>query len=129
MRSIRSKDMTPEIRMRRLIHKMGYRFRLHKKDLHGKPDLVFSSRRAVIFVHGCFWHQHPEKSCKDSRLPSSNLEYWKPKLERNKARDAEIIGTLESAGWRVLVIWECETKDTEGISHKIQDFLDPKNPI
>lgn len=127
MRAIRSKDMKPEMRVRRLAHAMGYRFRLHRKDLAGKPDLVFPSRRAVIFVHGCFWHQHPDPSCKDARLPKSNLEYWKPKLERNQRRDTQNQAELEGGGWRVLVIWECETIDGDAMSRRIRDFLDGAN--
>ena len=124
MRAIRSKDMKPEMRVRRLAHGMGYRFRLHRKDLPGKPDLVFPSRRAVIFVHGCFWHQHPAPSCKEARLPKSNLDYWKPKLERNQTRDAAHSAALEAGGWRVLVIWECETADAETTGRRIRDFLE-----
>src|ERR1700678_1691410 len=86
MRAIRSKDMRPELAVRALAHKMGYRFRLHRKDLPGKPDLVFPSRRKVIFVHGCFWHQHP--TCPEGRIPQSRREYWEPKLVRNQQRDA-----------------------------------------
>ena len=89
MRAIRSKGMRPELAVRSLVHKLGYRFRLHRKDLPGKPDLVFPSRRKVIFVHGCFWHSH--QGCKAAHIPKSNLDYWIPKLERNRARDARNI--------------------------------------
>lgn len=123
MRAIRSKDMKPEMRVRRLAHAMGYRFRLHRKDLPGKPDLVFSSRRAVIFVHGCFWHQHASKECKIARQPKSNLDYWVPKLKRNIVRDMENQKALEAKGWRVMVIWECQSKDDAILRLIIKDFL------
>lgn len=124
MRAIRSKDMKPEKAVRSMAHAMGYRFRLHRKDLPGKPDLVFPGRRAVIFVHGCFWHQHPAPDCKDARPPKSNLDYWGPKLERNKARDARNKDDLEAKGWRVLVLWECQTKDEAVAKQLIRAFLD-----
>lgn len=124
MRAIRSKDMKPELTVRRLTHAMGYRYRLHRKDLLGKPDMVFPSRRAVIFVHGCFWHQHPDPACKVARQPKSNIDYWQPKLERNKTRDAKNESALLVQGWRVLVIWECQTKDTEALMKAITAFLD-----
>lgn len=123
MRAIRSKDMKPEIAVRRLAHSMGYRFRLHRKDLPGKPDMVFPSRRAVIFIHGCFWHQHPAPACKDARAPKSNTGYWQPKLARNQTRDAEHETALHSQGWRVLVIWECQTKDDAAVKQALLAFL------
>ncbi|HYH07680.1 MAG TPA: DNA mismatch endonuclease Vsr [Thermoanaerobaculia bacterium] len=122
MRRIRSRNMKPELIVRSLAHRLGYRFRLHRKDLPGKPDLVFASRRKVIFVHGCFWHQHG--SCVDSRLPKTNADYWHPKLMRNVARDAAAIKALRSAKWRTLVIWECETKDQTRVAKRIERFLD-----
>src|ERR1035441_7586556 len=97
MRAIRSKDMRPELAVRSLVHKLGYRYRLHKRDLPGKPDLVFASRRKVIFVHGCFWHSH--KGCKAAHVPKSNLAYWGPKLQRNQTRDLKNINTLTADGW------------------------------
>jgi DNA mismatch endonuclease (patch repair protein) len=126
MRAIRSKGMKPEIAVRRLAHSMGYRFRLHRKDLPGKPDMVFPSRRAVIFVHGCFWHQHPDPYCKDARLPKSNKDYWWPKLSRNQTRDAEHEAALKTQGWRVLVIWECQTMDEAALKNLLKSFLDPQ---
>jgi DNA mismatch endonuclease (patch repair protein) len=123
MRAIGSKNTKPEMAVRRLAHAMGYRFRLHRKDLPGKPDMVFPGRKAVIFIHGCFWHQHPDPSCKDSRLPKSNTDYWGPKLQRNQARDAENEAALLAQGWRVLVIWECQIKDREALSDRIKAFL------
>jgi DNA mismatch endonuclease (patch repair protein) len=123
MRAIRSKDMKPEMAVRSLAHLMGYRFRLHRKDLPGKPDMVFPSRRAVIFIHGCFWHQHPDPTCKDARLPKSNVNYWQPKLLRNQARDAEHESALLAQGWRVLVVWECQTKDKPTLKQRLLAFL------
>lgn len=124
MRAIRSKGMKPELLVRRLVHKLGYRFRLHRKDLPGKPDLAFVGRRKAIFVHGCFWHQHPDPRCVDARLPKSKLDYWIPKLERNVARDEAQALLLKERGWKVLTVWDCETKDTSQLSSRIQDFLE-----
>jgi|SRR6185437_7963437 len=120
MRAIRSKDMKPELAVRSLVHRLGYRFRLHGTDLPGKPDLVFRSRRKVIFVHGCFWHSH---DCSKAHLPKSNQDYWKPKLQRNQARDVKHIEALAAAGWQTLVIWECETGDISLVGKKITKFL------
>jgi DNA mismatch endonuclease (patch repair protein) len=125
MRAIRSKGMKPESIIRRLAHALGYRFRLHRKDLPGKPDIVFPGRRAVVFIHGCFWHQHPDPSCKDSRLPKSNIDYWGPKLQRNKARDAENEAALLTLGWRVLIIWECQIKEEAALKECLSQFLGP----
>lgn len=124
MRRIKSKGMKPEMRVRQLAHRLGYRFRLHRRDLPGKPDLVFPSRRKAIFVHGCFWHQHPKASCSDARQPRSNVEYWGPKLQRNVARDLAVRRALERAGWNILVIWDCETRDEEELGRRIRAFLE-----
>lgn len=124
MAAIRSKDMKPEMLVRRMLHRLGYRYRLHRKDLPGKPDVVFGPRRKVIFVHGCFWHQHADTNCLDGRLPRTRQEYWVPKLERNVARDRRNISALENAGWRVCVVWECEMKDLTTLEKKLRDFLD-----
>jgi DNA mismatch endonuclease, patch repair protein len=123
MRAIKSKGMKPEIAVRRLAHSLGYRFRLHRKDLPGKPDLVFSSRMKVIFVHGCFWHQHPDPNCKSSHAPRSNLDYWGPKLARNTKRDAITQVRLAQLGWSSLVLWECELKDEQVLKHQLSEFL------
>lgn len=122
MSRVRSKNTAVELRVRRLVYGMGYRYRLHRRDLPGKPDLVFSGRRAVVFVHGCFWHRH--EGCVLARLPKSREDFWAPKLEGNRERDARNIALLESAGWRVLVVWECETKDREVLAVRLQRFLD-----
>jgi DNA mismatch endonuclease, patch repair protein len=121
MRRIRSKDMRPELAVRSLVHKLGYRFRLHRKNLPGKPDLVFVSQRKVIFVHGCFWHSH--EGCKTAHVPKSNLDYWGPKLERNRTRDTRNIAALKVDGWRTLVIWECETHSERTLQKRIRAFL------
>ena len=123
MRAIRSKDMSPEIVVRQVTHSLGYRYRLHRRDLLGRPDLVFPSRRKVIFVHGCFWHQHTSTACKIVRRPKSNQDYWTAKLERNVARDSEHQLRLCERGWKVAVIWECETKELDGLRAKIKGFL------
>lgn len=123
MRRIKSKDTGPELIVRRLSHAMGYRYRLHRKDLPGKPDLVFPGRMAVIFVHGCFWHQHPSASCADSRRPKSNSDFWNNKLDRNVERDKKVKRELCDAGWRILTLWECETKDTAWLEARILKFL------
>lgn len=124
MSAIRSKGMKPEMAVRKLIHSLGYRYRLHRKDLPGKPDLVFGPRKKAIFVHGCFWHQHPDPNCNDGRMPKSRLEYWVPKLERNQARDKASLEALAQQGWDYLVIWECETKDLSQLESRILHFLE-----
>ncbi len=109
------------MKLRRLVHRMGFRYRLHVKELPGTPDLVFPSRRSVIFMHGCYWHRH--EGCKLARLPKSKLDFWKPKLEANKKRDSLVRQQLVAQGWRVLVVWECEMADTEKVSSVVRDFL------
>ena len=127
MSRVRSKDTKPEMAVRRLVHKLGYRYRLHRKDMPGKPDLVFPSRRKIIFVHGCFWHQHSDPNCKRSRLPAANPEYWLPKLRGNAARDEEVRRTLEAERWQVLEIWECQTADLGQMANAIAAFLGPRS--
>ena len=109
------------MRVRQLLHAMGYRFRLHRKDLPGRPDIVLPKYRKVILVHGCFWHAH---GCPKGQPPKSRPEYWLPKLERNVERDRTTREQLESLGWRVLVVWQCETVDPENLAAKLQDFVD-----
>lgn len=124
MAAIKSSGMKPEMMVRSLVHRMGYRFRLHAKDLPGKPDLVFRPRKKVIFVHGCFWHQHPKAECRDGRAPKSNLGYWAGKLARNVERDAENLERLKAMGWQALVLWECEIlKDPENVQRRAAGFL------
>lgn len=108
MARVRSKDTTPEMAVRRTLHAAGLRFRLHRADLPGRPDIVLPGRRAVVFVHGCFWHSHP--GCKRARLPATRREYWVPKLLRNVERDQAAVAALHKAGWRVFTAWECETR-------------------
>lgn len=123
MRQIKSKGMKPELMVRRLVHAMGFRFRLHRKDLPGNPDLVFPGRRKVIFVHGCFWHQHPDATCRHAHTPRSNSDYWGPKLARNVARDDHAQRALEEEGWTVMTIWECELKDQQEAADRLRGFL------
>jgi len=112
MSLVKSKNTKPELVVRSLLHRMGYRFRLHRKDLPGNPDIVLPKHRTAILVHGCFWHQHP--GCKKATLPKQNVEFWTEKLEGNVRRDEEAQRRLRIAGWRVLVIWECEVKRDAG---------------
>lgn len=121
MRQVKSRNTKPEKIVRSLIHSMGFRFRLHKKDLPGKPDMVFPSKRKVVFVHGCFWHGH---NCKRGKnRPRSNMEYWGNKIKSIKKRDRDNIKNLKKLGWDVLVIWECQIKNTKNITEWIVDFL------
>ena len=122
MRAIRSKGMKPELVVRRIAHGLGFRFRLHRRELPGKPDLAFIGQRKAIFVHGCFWHQH--SGCREGRMPLSNQDYWKPKLTRNVERDQRNLEQLEAIGWQSLVIWECETDDYPALGARIRAFLD-----
>ncbi len=127
MRRIRSKDSKAERAVRSLIHRLGYRFRLHRRNLPGTPDIVFPSRKRVIFVHGCFWHLHPDPDCKRARMPKTRVDYWKPKLEGNRRRDLVNRERLRALGWGVLEIWECEVRDMERIEDKITSFLEAAN--
>lgn len=122
MRRIRASNSAPEMQVRSLVHRLGYRFRLGGCGLPGRPDLVFPARRKVIFVHGCFWHLHD--GCREGRVPGSNVEYWRPKLERNVARDKEALRQLSMMGWAALTVWECETSDLESLTAKLRDFLE-----
>jgi DNA mismatch endonuclease, patch repair protein len=121
MARIRGRDTKPELIVRRIVHRCGFRYRLHGKTLPGKPDLVFPSRHKVIFVHGCFWHRHP--SCTLARLPKSRLDFWVPKLAGNRRRDLKNIRLLSKVGWKSQIIWECELPDMRRLEHKIRVFL------
>lgn len=123
MARIRAKDTGPELTVRHITHAMGYRYRLHRRDLPGCPDLVFPSRHKVIFVHGCFWHRHG-KYCPLTRWPKSKMDFWRPKLEANQKRDRRNLKDLAAIGWRVLVIWECEIRNREKLAMTIKEFLD-----
>lgn len=125
MSRIRSKDTKPEMAVRKLAHAMGYRYRIHRRDLPGKPDMVFGPRNKVVFVHGCFWHQHDLEHCQDGRRPKSNTSYWNLKLQRNVERDATHVSALHAAGWQVLTIWDCETKDLASVGRRLAEFLGP----
>lgn len=126
MSRVRSKNTGPEMTVRRLVHSMGYRFRLHRKDLPGTPDLVFPGRRKVIFVNGCFWHGHDAPECRRARTPKSRKEFWTAKVARNKTRDARSSDALETAGWGILTVWECETaalQDRNKLAETLRRFL------
>lgn len=123
MRRIRSKGMKPELAVRSLVHRLGYRYRLHVKSLPGKPDLVLASRRKIILVHGCFWHQHGDPACRITRKPKSNLSYWGKKLRANVERDSAHVKQLEVLGWSVLTIWECELRDGNRLLKRLTRFL------
>lgn len=119
MSTVKSKNTKPELRVRSWLHKRGFRFRLHGKDLPGVPDVILPKYKTAIFVHGCFWHQHP--GCKKATIPRTNYEFWKQKLERNVERDIEHVGQLKQRGWRVITVWECEvTKDIEQTMKKVE---------
>ena len=121
MRAVKSKDTGAEMIVRRLVHSLGYRYRLHRRDLPGVPDLVFPARRAVIFVHGCFWHQHDCR--RGARMPKTRRDYWGPKLRKNQDRDRRQQEGLRVQGWRVLVVWECETADQARLARQLKGFL------
>lgn len=117
MSKVRGKNTRPEERVRSILHRLGFRFRLHRKDLPGTPDIVLPKYGTVIFVHGCFWHRHP--GCKKASMPQTNKEFWERKLARNVERDAEVSEKLTRIGWRVLVVWECELKNPEILSARL----------
>jgi DNA mismatch endonuclease (patch repair protein) len=123
MSRIRSKHTEPELLVRRLVHGMGYRYRLHRRDLPGSPDLVFPSRHKVILVHGCFWHRHPDPSCPLTRTPKSRLDFWIPKFEANRQRDLKTKAQLEALGWGIMVVWECQLRHVESIEARVREFL------
>jgi DNA mismatch endonuclease (patch repair protein) len=124
MSRVKGKGSVAERRVRSLAHAMGYRFRLHGAKLPGKPDLVFASRRKAIFVHGCFWHRHPDETCRLARLPKSRRDFWIPKLEGNRTRDLRNEAALTAMGWTALTIWECELRNEASIRDRIRAFLD-----
>ncbi len=121
MGRIRVKGTKPELIVRSVAHRLGYRFRLHVRGLPGSPDLVFHCRKLALFVHGCFWHRH--KSCRYSYNPKSNVEFWKGKFKTNVARDRRVRGELEAMGWRVAIIWECETLDSDRLRDELKELL------
>jgi DNA mismatch endonuclease (patch repair protein) len=121
MRRIRAVDTSPEMLVRRIVHGMGFRYRLHVANLPGKPDLVLPRHKKIIEVRGCFWHQHGK--CIDSHIPKSRRDYWLPKLTRNKTRDGANMRKLKTLGYRILIVWECETKKEKPLRRKLQRFL------
>jgi DNA mismatch endonuclease (patch repair protein) len=125
MARVGSKNTTPELAVRRLLHRLGYRFRLHCKNLPGTPDIVFPARRKVIFVHGCFWHAH---GCAIGRPPKSRSGYWLPKLDANKRRDAAKSADLEAIGWQSFTVWQCQTRKLGELADVLAAFLGTKNP-
>lgn len=124
MAAVKGKNTAPEIRVRQMLHKMGYRFRLHRKDLPGNPDIVLPRHRLCIFVHGCFWHQHP--GCKRATIPENNQEFWITKFQETSQRDHKAEKELVQQGWNVYVIWECETKDEQLLKNLIQNCISLK---
>jgi DNA mismatch endonuclease (patch repair protein) len=123
MQSVKTKNTGPELVVRQIAHSLGYRYRLHRNDLPGKPDIVCSSRRRVIFVHGCFWHGH---RCRKGRPPKSRGDYWLPKIERNRMRDAAVVAALRLLGWKTMTIWQCQTKEAERVKKMLVGFLGPQ---
>jgi DNA mismatch endonuclease (patch repair protein) len=126
MAAVRGKDTGPELVVRRVLSAMGYRYRLHRRDLPGNPDIVFVARRAVVFVHGCFWHRH---ACRFGRAtPRARADFWKAKFDGNVARDRRVRAKLRRLGWRVLVVWECSIGDVDGLTKRFRRFLGPVRP-
>ncbi|MGH6854714.1 MAG: very short patch repair endonuclease [Aestuariivirga sp.] len=124
MGMVRGKNTKPELAVRRVVHGMGFRYALHRRDLPGCPDLVFAPRKKVIFVHGCFWHRHANSRCRLARLPKSRLKFWLPKLESNHRRDQKNIRALKSLGWKILLVWECQLVNKEQLQNKLRRFLE-----
>ncbi|WP_269845432.1 very short patch repair endonuclease [Caulobacter endophyticus] len=125
MKAVKGKDTAPELTVRRLLYALGYRHRLHVRGLPGRPDIVLAGRRAVIEIRGCFWHRHPDPNCRNAVLPATRREWWAQKLDANVARDARNQKVLEAMGWKVLVIWECETRDVAMLTLQLTQFLGP----
>jgi DNA mismatch endonuclease (patch repair protein) len=122
MRANKARDTKPEVAVRRILHALGYRFRLHRRDLPGTPDIVFSAKRKVIQVHGCFWHQHED--CPRATIPATRTDFWLPKLAQNRRRDSEAEARLRALGWEVATVWECELRDFEGLGARLRNFLE-----
>lgn len=127
MRAIRSKNTEPELIVRRALRRMGVGYRLHRRDVPGRPDIALIGRRRAFLVHGCFWHQHADPNCPLVKTPKTNSAYWLPKLARTRARDALAENALRDAGWRSLVIWECELKDLASLEERLRTFLVAEN--
>ena len=129
MSLIRGRNTKPELIVRRTVHSMGFRYRLHRRDLPGTPDLVFPGHKKVILVHGCFWHYHPDPRCTIAHLPKSRIDFWKSKLEGNRQRDKENIIRLQELGWKTLVIWECQVTEDKQLKYALHRFLQNSNTI
>lgn len=125
MSKIRASNTKPELAVRRMLHRLGYRYRIDFRALPGRPDIVFTARKKIVFVHGCFWHRHA--GCRFAYEPKTRRDFWSTKFARNIARDAEVKAQLESLGWEVLVIWECQTRDIEELERRLTAFLGPPN--
>jgi DNA mismatch endonuclease (patch repair protein) len=121
MSRIRGKDTSPEKTVRSILHRLGYRFRIHRKDLPGKPDIILPRFQAVIFVHGCYWHRH--KGCKYAYTSKTRIEFWRRKFDENVERDKRALESLQNQGWRVLVVWECQTSDEKAVANRLKRFL------
>jgi DNA mismatch endonuclease (patch repair protein) len=126
MQSVKTRDTGPELTVRQILFHLGYRYRLHSRNLPGKPDIVLPGRRKVIFVHGCFWHNH---RCLKGRAPKSRLDYWKPKLQANRKRDAARLRELKSLGWSALTVWQCELSDKDALQGRLTAFLEPSADV
>jgi DNA mismatch endonuclease, patch repair protein len=121
MSRVKGRNTTPEMAVRSILHALGYRYRLHRKDLPGKPDIVFPSRHKIVFVHGCFWHGH---LCTKGRLPKSNRAFWRNKIDANRLRDRKTVRRLRALGWKVFTVWQCKLKDPLAVQRRIVDFLE-----
>jgi DNA mismatch endonuclease (patch repair protein) len=117
MRAVKAKDTKPEMAVRRALHRLGFRFRLHRRDLPGRPDIVLPGSRLAVFVHGCFWHRHSD--CRKATTPKTRIDFWTAKFEANTTRDERVVGELVAAGWKVLVVWECQTKKSEELTNTL----------
>lgn len=124
MSRIKNKNTKPEIQVRSLLHSMGFRFRLHRRNLPGKPDIILPKYNTAIFVNGCFWHVH--ENCKDSTIPKTNTSFWEKKLKRNTERDRKIYAQLKGTGWKVVIVWECELKNIENIKLRLSREIHEK---
>jgi DNA mismatch endonuclease, patch repair protein len=120
---IKGRDTSPELRVRRMLYRLGFRYRLYARELPGRPDIVFRRRKIAMFVHGCFWHRHPDAKCKFARLPKSRLDFWLPKLEGNRKRDMEIQAQLGALGWKVIIVWECECQNAGDLESRLVKVL------
>lgn len=129
MAAVRGRDTGPELAVRRMLHAMGYRYRLHRRDLPGRPDIILPGRRKVVFVHGCFWHQCSAPGCRKAKVPQTRLEYWATKLARNVERDRRNLAALTAAGWDVIVLWECELADLGTVAARLVAFLGPPGSL